>query len=67
MMLFSVVVVTSSNNDMMKIGNTFLQLKLVLDKGVGNEEVFMGESDDVNVGHVDASKMKLLCDWLKFF
>lgn len=28
---------------MRKVGNTFLQLKLVLDKGVGTEEVFMGK------------------------
>ena len=34
---------TSGNDDMMKVGNTFLQLKLVLDKGVGTEDVFMGE------------------------
>lgn len=33
--------VTATNSDMQKVGNTFLQLKLVLDKGVGTE-VFMG-------------------------
>lgn len=36
--------VTATNSDMKKVGNTFLQLKLVLDKGTGTEDVFMGES-----------------------
>ena len=35
---------TATNSDMKKVGNTFLQLKLVLDKGVGTDEVFMGKS-----------------------
>ena len=35
--------VTATNSDMKKVGNTFLQLKLVLDKGIGTEEVFMGK------------------------
>ncbi len=35
--------VTAADSDMKKVGNTFLQLKLVLDKGVGTEEVFMGK------------------------
>lgn len=34
---------TATNSDMKKVGNTFLQLKLVLDKGVKTEEVFMGK------------------------
>ena len=34
---------TAANSDMKKVGNTFLQLKLVLDKGVGTEDVFMGK------------------------
>ncbi len=34
---------TAADSDMKKVGNTFLQLKLVLDKGVGTEEVFMGK------------------------
>ena len=29
---------------MKKVGHSFLQVKLVLDKGVGTEEVFMGKS-----------------------
>ena len=37
-----VCVVTASDSDLKKIGNTFLQLKLVLDKGAGTEDVFMG-------------------------
>ena len=48
MILFSIVMVTSSNNDMIKVGNTFLQQKLVLDKEVGNEEV-LGESHELPV------------------
>lgn len=35
--------VTAADSDMKKVGNTFLQLKLVLDKGVRTEEVFMGK------------------------
>lgn len=35
--------VTAGDSDMNKVGNTFLQLKLVLDRGTGTEEVFMGE------------------------
>ena len=34
--------VTATNSDMQKVGNTFLQLKLVLDKGMGTDDVFMG-------------------------
>ena len=36
------VVVTTANNDMDKVGNSFLQLKMVLNKGTTTEEVFMG-------------------------
>ena len=35
--------VTAADSDIKKVGNTFLQLKLVLNKGAGTEEVFMGE------------------------
>lgn len=34
--------VTAADSDMNKIGNSFLQLKMVLNKGSGTEEVFMG-------------------------
>jgi len=37
------IAVTAGDSDMRKVGNTFLQLKLVLDKGVRTEEVFMGK------------------------
>ena len=37
------VAVAAGDSDMKKVGNTFLQVKLVLNKGVGTEEVFMGE------------------------
>ena len=37
-----VLTVIAGDNDVKKTGNTYLQLKLVLDKGVGTEEVFMG-------------------------
>ncbi len=40
---FPLFLVTATNSDMKKVGNTFLQLKLVLDKGTGTEDVFMGE------------------------
>ena len=40
--------VTAADSDMKKVGNTFLQLKLVLDKGVGTEEVFMGKFYNYN-------------------
>lgn len=33
--------VTAGDSDMKKVGHSFLQVKLVLDKGVGTEEVFM--------------------------
>ena len=36
--------VAAGDSDMKKVGNTFLQVKLVLNKGVGTEEVFMGEN-----------------------
>lgn len=39
--------VTAGDSDMNKVGNSFLQLKLVLDRGTGTEEVFMGESPSV--------------------
>lgn len=35
--------VAAGDSDMKKVGNTFLQVKLVLNKGVGTEEVFMGK------------------------
>ena len=34
--------VTAADSDMDKVGNSFLQLKMVLNKGSGTEEVFMG-------------------------
>lgn len=34
--------VTAADSDMNKVGNSFLQLKMVLNKGSGTEEVFMG-------------------------
>ena len=33
----------AGDSDMKKVGNTFLQVKLVLNKGVGTEDVFMGK------------------------
>uniref|UniRef100_A0A1X7VRJ0 COMM domain-containing protein n=1 Tax=Amphimedon queenslandica TaxID=400682 RepID=A0A1X7VRJ0_AMPQE len=33
--------VTAADSEMKKVGNTYLQLKLVLDKGIKTEEVFM--------------------------
>ena len=36
--------VAAGDSDMKKVGNTFLQVKLVLNKGLGTEEVFMGKS-----------------------
>ncbi len=40
--LFPALSVAAGDNDVKKAGNTYLQVKLVLDKGVGTEEVFMG-------------------------
>jgi hypothetical protein len=38
--------VAAGDSDVKKVGNTFLQVKLVLNKGVqGTEEVFMGEHE----------------------
>ena len=34
--------VTAADSDMKKVGNNFLQLKLVLNKGGKTEDVFMG-------------------------
>ena len=42
-MYYTDVAVAAGDSDMKKVGNTFLQVKLVLNKGVGTEEVFMGE------------------------
>ena len=33
---------TAADSDMKKVGNSFLQLKLVLNKGGRTEDVFMG-------------------------
>ena len=33
---------TAADSDMKKVGNNFLQLKLVLNKGGKTEDVFMG-------------------------
>ena len=41
--MFSHLPVTAADNDMDKVGNSFLQIKMVLNKGSGTEEVFMGE------------------------
>ena len=41
--LLFVHTVAAGDSDMKKVGNTFLQVKLVLNKGIGTEEVFMGE------------------------
>ena len=36
----------AGDSDVKKVGNTFLQVKLVLNKGVqGTEDVFMGEQE----------------------
>ena len=40
--LFCYHVVTAADSDMRKVGNSFLQLKLVLNKGGKTEDVFMG-------------------------
>ena len=42
----------AGDSDMKKVGNTFLQLKLVLNKGIGTEEVFMGELNTIITFHV---------------
>ena len=36
---------TASNSDMRKVGSTFIQIKLVVDKGgnVGKQDIHMGE------------------------
>ena len=47
-----VSIVTAANNDLAQVGTTFLQLKLVLDKGHGQKEV-------VPMGTFEAA---LLCD-----
>ena len=41
---FFIQSVTAADSDMDKVGNSFLQLKMVLNKGSGTEEVFMGKS-----------------------
>ena len=41
--------VTAANSDMDKVGNSFLQLKMVLNKGSGTEEVFMGKYKSINI------------------
>ena len=51
--LFShTVAVTAADSDMKKVGNTFLQLKLVLNKGVGTEEVFMGKFLVISIARI---------------
>lgn len=37
---------TAADSDMKKVGNSFLQLKLVLNKGGKTEDVFMGEWEE---------------------
>ena len=39
-----ILLVTAADSDMDKVGNSFLQIKMVLNKGAGTEEVFMGKS-----------------------
>ena len=41
--------VTAADSDMDKVGNSFLQLKMVLNKGSGTEEVFMGKYKIINI------------------
>lgn len=46
--MYVVSLVTAADNDMDKVGNSFLQLKMVLNKGSEMEEVFMGEATPTN-------------------
>ena len=41
----SVCIVTASNSDMRQVGSTFIQIKLVVDKGgnIGKEDIHMGQ------------------------
>ena len=43
--------VTAADSDMDKVGNSFLQLKMVLNKGSGTDKVFMGKFLTLNFFH----------------
>lgn len=53
--------VTASSNEAQRVGSSFLQLKLLINKGNANEEVFMGECSCLLHSHLCFLLMSVVC------